>query len=89
MTCTTDQSLGQETPDVVYRSAIGGGELIVDKFGGAVEEPLFRYAPQGVPPPQKQDPQQQQEPKQRQNRCSAVQLLVKSNVQLKLSRFLS
>jgi len=33
------QSLGQETPDVVYRSAIGGGALIVDKFGGAVEEP--------------------------------------------------
>jgi putative transposase len=32
------QSLGQETPDVVYRSAIGGGAVIVDKFGGAVEE---------------------------------------------------
>jgi putative transposase len=33
------QSLGQETPDVVYRSAIGGGAVIVDKFDGAVEEP--------------------------------------------------
>ena len=32
------QSLGQRTPDVVYRSAIGGGAMIVDKFGGAVEE---------------------------------------------------
>ncbi len=32
------QSLGQQTPDVVYRSAIGGGAMIVDKFGGAVEE---------------------------------------------------
>jgi len=32
------QSLGQQTPDVVYRSAIGGGATIVDKFGGAVEE---------------------------------------------------
>src|SRR5450759_5279418 len=32
------QSLGQKTPAVVYRTAIGGGALIVDKFGGAVEE---------------------------------------------------
>ena len=32
------QSLGQKTPDVVYRTAMGGGALIVDKFGGAVEE---------------------------------------------------
>ena len=31
------QSLGQQTPDVVYRSAVGGGAIIVDKFGGAVE----------------------------------------------------
>ena len=34
------QSLRQKTPDVVYRSAIGGGAMIVDKFGGAMEEPL-------------------------------------------------
>jgi putative transposase len=33
------QSLGYKTPDVVYRTAIGGGAVIVDKFGGAVEEP--------------------------------------------------
>ncbi len=33
------QSLGDRTPDVVYRSGIGGGALILDKFGGAVEEP--------------------------------------------------
>ena len=32
------QSLGYKTPDVVYRTAMGGGALIVDKFGGAVEE---------------------------------------------------
>ena len=31
------QSLANKTPDVVYRSAIGGGAMIVDKFGGAVE----------------------------------------------------
>jgi putative transposase len=32
------QSLGQQTPDVVYRSAIGGGAMIVDKFPRAVED---------------------------------------------------
>ena len=31
------QSLGNKTPDVVYRSAIGGGAMIVDKFPRAVE----------------------------------------------------
>ena len=31
------QSLGNKTPDVVYRSAIGGGAIIVDKFPRAVE----------------------------------------------------
>jgi putative transposase len=33
------QSLGQKTPDIVYRTGIGGGALIVDKFRGAGEEP--------------------------------------------------
>jgi len=33
------QSLGYKTPDIVYRTAIGGGAEIVDQFGGAVEEP--------------------------------------------------
>ena len=32
------QSLGYETPSVVYKSATGGGALIVDKFPRAVEE---------------------------------------------------
>jgi len=31
------QSLGQKTPEVVYRTAIGGGAVIVDKFPRAVE----------------------------------------------------
>lgn len=31
------QSLGQKTPEVVYRTAVGGGAMILDKFGGAVE----------------------------------------------------
>jgi len=33
------QSLDDMTPDVVYRTAIGGGAMIVDKFGGAGENP--------------------------------------------------
>ena len=33
------QSLGQQTPNAVYRTAIGGGAVIMNKFGGAVEEP--------------------------------------------------
>jgi len=32
------QSLGQQTPDVVYRNGVGGGAMIVDKFGGTMEE---------------------------------------------------
>ena len=32
------QSLGQRTPSVVYQTAMGGGAMIMDKFGGAVEE---------------------------------------------------
>jgi putative transposase len=30
------QSLGNQTPDFVYRSAAGGGAIIIDKFGDAV-----------------------------------------------------
>ena len=33
------QSLEYKTPSEVYRSAIGGGALIVDKFPRAVEQP--------------------------------------------------
>jgi putative transposase len=33
------QSLGYQTPESVYRSGVGGGAKIVDKFGGAMEEP--------------------------------------------------
>ena len=32
------QSLGQQTPDVVYRTATGGGAMILDKFKGTPEE---------------------------------------------------
>ena len=33
------QGLGNESPDVVYRTAQGGGAIIIDKFLRAVEEP--------------------------------------------------
>ena len=32
------QSLGHLTPDVVYRTATGGGAMILDKFKGTQEE---------------------------------------------------
>jgi putative transposase len=42
------QSLGQKTPEIVYRSAIGGGAVIVDKFPRAVGvNPLSRTRPPG------------------------------------------
>ncbi|GHU12242.1 hypothetical protein AGMMS50225_19740 [Betaproteobacteria bacterium] len=31
------QALRQQRPETVYRSAAGGGAVIVDKFGGAVD----------------------------------------------------
>ncbi len=45
------QSLGDMTPDVVYRTAIGGGAMIVDKFGGAGEQaPVERSGTGGCSP---------------------------------------
>jgi len=35
----THQSLGYGTPNDVYRTGIGGGAMIVDKFGGAIVAP--------------------------------------------------
>ena len=32
------QSLGQKTPDVVYKTAMGGGAMIWDKYPRVVEE---------------------------------------------------
>ena len=57
------QSLGYGTPSEVYKTGMGGGAMIVDKFGGANEEPLFRYAPQRVPHSQKQQQRQSQKQK--------------------------
>lgn len=75
------QSLGQKTPELVYRTAIGGGAVIVNKFGGAVEETPVPLRSTGVSSTRSNS--------KKQNRGSAVQLLMKSNVQLKLSALLS
>jgi putative transposase len=45
------QSLGNKTPDVVYRTGVGGGAMIVDKFGGAGEEPPVPLRSTGVSSP--------------------------------------
>jgi putative transposase len=42
------QSLGNETPDVVYRTGMGGGAMIVDKFGDEGEEPPVPLRSTGV-----------------------------------------
>ena len=51
-----------KTRQASVQNAIGGGAMIVDKFPRAVE-PLFRYAPQRVPPSQKQKQRQSQKQK--------------------------
>jgi putative transposase len=45
------QSLGNQTPQGVYRTAIGGGAVIVDKFGGAGGGTPVERSGTGVPPP--------------------------------------
>jgi hypothetical protein len=79
------QSLGQETPDVVYKTAMGGGAVIVDKYPRAVEGTPVPLRSTGVPQPRSL----YQKYQQRLNRGSADQLRLKLNVQLKLSGFLS
>ncbi len=46
------QSLGQRTPDVVYKTAMGGGAVIVDKYPRAVEgNPCSATLHRGSPQP--------------------------------------
>ena len=45
------QSLSDKTPDVVYRTAIGGGAMILDKFGGAGGESPVPLRSTGNSPP--------------------------------------
>ena len=65
------QSLGQKTPEVVYRTAIGGGAIIVDKFSRAAKETMSSVAEQG---PQKQDQKQQLKEKPGQRRSAASEV---------------
>jgi len=74
------QSLGQTTPDVVYRTAIGGGAMIVDKFGGAVGETPVERSGTGVSPTPEAKSKATAKTEARQNRGSAVQLLLKSKM---------
>jgi hypothetical protein len=45
------QSLDDQTPQTVYRTGIGGGAMIVDKFGGAGGGTPVPLRSTGVPPP--------------------------------------
>ena len=45
------QSLGNAAPSAVYRNGIGGGALILDKFGGAGGASPVPLRSTGVPPP--------------------------------------
>lgn len=42
------QALGQKTPDVVYKTAVGGGAAIVDKYPCAVKRTPVPLRPTGV-----------------------------------------
>ena len=43
------QSLGQKTPDVVYKTAMGGGAVIVDKYPRAIAGTPVPLRSTGVP----------------------------------------
>ncbi|MBP6708297.1 MAG: hypothetical protein KA223_04005 [Candidatus Accumulibacter sp.] len=53
---------------MLYQATLGGGALIVDKFGGTGEETPSRVAESGFLPPQKQQQDKPEHPKQRQSR---------------------
>jgi putative transposase len=77
------QSLGQRTPEFVYRTSIGGGAMIVDKFPRAVEEPPVPLRSTGG------SSTATIRTEAGVLRDSAVQLGIMSNVQLKLAALLS
>ncbi len=69
------QSLGNQTPDVVYRTAIGGGALIVDKFGGAGGETPAPLRSTGVSPPAEARAQSKATAKSGQRRPAASEVM--------------
>ncbi len=81
------QSLGDQTLDVVYRTATGGGAMILDKFGGAGgEPPVERSGTGGSPPAEARSTPESTATAERTHSKtggSTVPLLVKSNAQLK------
>jgi len=79
------QSLENETPDVVYRTAISGGAMILDKYPRTQKEAKVETATSE----KASIIDVKTEEKQERNRGSAVQLQVKSGVQLKLDTLLS
>ena len=67
------QSLGQQTPEVVYRTATGGGAMILDKFKGSEGKSKAKLTAKSKAKP----------------RCSAIPLRVKSSTKLKPGSLLS
>lgn len=66
------QSLGQKTPNVVYRTATGGGAVIVDKFGDAGEESPVPLRSTGVSSPE--EPRAEAKAKSGQRRPAASEV---------------
>lgn len=59
------QALGQRTPGFVYQTAIGGGAVIVDKYGRAGEEIPVPLRSTGISSPAEPNPKSDTKPGQR------------------------
>ena len=68
------QSLGDRTPDVVYRTGIGGGAMILDKFGGAGENPPVPLRSTGVSSPAEERSEATAQAKPGQRRPAAIEV---------------
>jgi putative transposase len=66
------QSLGQKTPDVVYRTAMGGGAVIVNKYPRAVDGTPVPLRFTGVPSTAESAPEVSAEAKPGQRRTAAL-----------------
>jgi putative transposase len=68
------QSLGQKTPDVVYKTAMGGGAMIVDKYPRAVDGTPVPLRSTGVPSTAESVSEIQAEAKPGQRRPAALEV---------------
>jgi len=68
------QSLGQEVPDVVYKTATGGGAMIVDKYPRAVEGTPVPLRSTGVPSTAESVPEVPAEAEPGQRRAAAIEV---------------